>query len=244
MAMARILVVEDEPDLAFAIATAMQASDHDTRVAVDGPSGLRMARSYAPDLVLVDLGLPGIGGVDVITRLRASGFSQPITVLSACADQDAKVRALDAGADDYIMKPCGASELVARVRAALRRRARDAAPATPTTFRVGPVAVDVSGRRVTRGGSPVPLTPKEFDLLCALHRQRGTAISRAALLQEVWDSSPDTSSRTLDTHMWELRRKLGFGATPSSPITTVYGYGYRLDAAGDAPGSDVHAVAD
>jgi DNA-binding response OmpR family regulator len=227
--MTRILVVEDNPDLAYGLRNNLEIEGYAVEVAGDGGDGIARARAAAPDLVILDLMLPGMDGYHVLRTLREEGCAAPILILTARGDEADKVRGLRLGADDYVTKPFGVLELLARVEALLRRSAPHRGEGAPGPTRFGDVEVIPATRQVLRHGAPVALTPKEFDLLVALLRRRGAVASRAELLAEVWGYSAAVLSRTVDTHIAELRRKLE--ANPAAPrhILTVRKTGYRLE---------------
>jgi DNA-binding response OmpR family regulator len=220
--------VEDNADLAYGLRNNLEIEGYEVDVADDGRAGLDILQRRTPALVVLDLMLPGMDGFRVLRTLRERGHALPVLVLTARGEEADKVRALRMGADDYITKPFGLLELLARVEALLRRAAA-AAPAPPPLHRFGDVEVDVAARTVRRRGRPVELAPKEFDLLAALLRSRGAAVSRVELMTRVWGYSSAVVSRTVDTHVAELRRKLE--DTPAAPrhILTVRKIGYRLE---------------
>jgi DNA-binding response OmpR family regulator len=226
----RILLIEDNEDLAFGLRTNLEVEGYAVEVALDGSSGYRRAREEDFDLVILDLMLPGLSGFTVLSRLRADrrGLHLPVLVLTARGEEADKVRGLKLGADDYVTKPFGLLELLARVEAMLRR-ARPASPEAEIQ-RFGDVELRVAPRVVLRQGAPVALTPKELDLLLFLCRRRGRVVSRMELLRSVWGYADAAVSRTVDTHIAELRRKLE--ADPAAPryIVTVRKAGYRLEA--------------
>ncbi len=227
--MARILVVEDNNDLAFGLRNNLEIEGYEVQVESNGRLGLTKAKDDKPDLIILDLMLPGLDGFRFLRELRGSGSDIPVLILTARGEEADKVRGLKLGADDYVTKPFGVLELLARVEAVLRRGERDGRMSQlPEVERLGDVVVDQATRTVTRGGKAVALTPKEFDLLVALLRRRGAVASRIDLMQEVWGYSSAVVSRTIDTHIAELRRKLEH--TPSAPkhILTVRKLGYRL----------------
>jgi len=228
--MARVLIVEDNRNLALGLRTNLEFEGHQAEIARDGTAGLIRARTRGHDLIVLDLMLPGMDGFRVLEVLRGEGITTPVLVLTARGDEADKVRGLRGGADDYVTKPFALRELLARVDALLRRTRApgDDRRETVAGFRFGEVAVDPVTRVVTRAGRPVPLRPKEYDLLGALLRREGGVVGRAELLREVWGYHESVLSRTLDTHVGELRRKLE--ADPAAPrhILTVRKTGYRL----------------
>jgi len=227
---AHILVVEDNVDLAFGLRTILEFEGHEVDVADDGPSGLDAARAARPDLVILDLMLPAKSGYDILRELRTRGERMPVLILTARSEERDVVMGFDSGADDYVTKPFSTLELLARVRALLRR-ARPHATDVDGAEGFGDVEVDVAARVVRRAGEVVELTPKEFDLLAALLGRRGAVASRNELLSEVWQyGNADVATRTVDVHIAELRRKLE--SDPSNPehILTVRKAGYRLKA--------------
>ena len=223
---AGILLVEDNRDLARGLRHNLEFEGYRVEVASSGREGLDLALEGAFELVILDLMLPGMSGFEVLEELRAAGLGTPVLILSARSEELDKVRGLREGADDYVTKPFSVLELLARVEALLRRgpgRSGDRA------YRFGTVEVDPGARTVHRGEREVSLTPKEFDLLVALLAREGAAASRVELMREVWGHKAPVESRTVDTHIAELRRKLE--ADPSRPvhILTVRKVGYRLD---------------
>jgi DNA-binding response OmpR family regulator len=225
----RILVIEDNEDVAFGLRTALENEGFEVEVSGDGTGGLARAREGSPDLIILDLMLPGMDGYRVLRSLRGAGIEAPVLVLTARGEEANKVQAFSIGGDDYVTKPFGVLELIARVRALLRRaRGRETAP-IPAVERFGEVEVNPASRTVYRAGRLVPLSPREFDLLLALVRRGGAAASRAELLREVWQYRTGVVSRTVDIHVAELRRKLE--ANPAEPrhIRTVWKVGYRLE---------------
>src|SRR5687767_9132563 len=205
--MKRILIVEDNADLAFGLRNSLEIASYEVIVASDGPAGLREARTVSPDLVILDLMLPGMDGYRVLRAIRESGSGVPVLILTARGEEADKVRGFRLGADDYVTKPFGVLELLARVEALLRRAAKPSNGDGATMEKFGDVDVDVASRLVHRRGEPVALAPKEFDLLVALLRRRGAVVSRLELMKEVWGYRAAVVSRTVDTHVSELRRK-------------------------------------
>jgi DNA-binding response OmpR family regulator len=228
--MARVLIIEDNRNLALGLRTNLEFEGHEAEIARDGATGLMRARTRGHDLIVLDLMLPGLDGFRVLEVLRSEGLATPVLVLTARGDEADKVRGLRGGADDYVTKPFALRELLARVAALLRRALPAGGERSPPAagLRFGDVAVNPATRIVTRGGRPVPLRPKEYDLLGALLRREGGVVGRAELLREVWGYHESVLSRTLDTHVGELRRKLE--ADPATPrhILTVRKTGYRL----------------
>ncbi|MFL5518822.1 MAG: response regulator transcription factor [Gemmatimonadales bacterium] len=243
--MARILIVEDNRNLAHGLRTNLEFEGHRAEIASDGDAGLRRARSGEHDIVVLDLMLPELDGFRVLETLRREGHSVPVLVLTARGDEADKVRGLEGGADDYVTKPFALRELLARVAALLRRSAAPARDlsAAPVPVRFGDVELDPAVREVRRSGVPVALRPKEYDLLHALARREGRLAERGELLREVWGYHESVLSRTLDTHIGELRRKLE--ADPSAPrhILTVRKVGYRLAGVDGRTGAQVHGRA-
>jgi DNA-binding response OmpR family regulator len=218
---ARVLVVEDDADLARAVALELEHGGYEVRLERDGPGGLRAEREWTPDLVLLDLGLPSLDGIDVCRRLRAAA-PVPIVIVTAREAVEERVRGLDAGADDYVVKPFSLQELAARVRSALRRsRMR----LEGQRLRVGDLALDVGARTVLRRGRAVELSHREFDLLECLVRNAGQVLDRSTLLAEVWGYDFLGGSNVVDVYIGYLRQKLALPDAPS-PIETVRGVGY------------------
>jgi DNA-binding response OmpR family regulator len=222
--MARVLIIEDNRNLAVGLQSNLEYEGHEAEVAEDGDAGLSRARARGHDLIVLDLMLPGTDGFRVLETLRREGVTTPILVLTALGDEADKVRGLQDGADDYVTKPFALKELLARVAALLRRAGGKASG--PIVF--GAVVVDPTTRVVTRDGRAVPLRPKEFDLLGALLRREGRVATRMELLREVWGYHESVLSRTLDTHVGELRRKLEPDPAEPRHILTVRKTGYRL----------------
>jgi two-component system, OmpR family, alkaline phosphatase synthesis response regulator PhoP len=228
--MARILVVEDNLALAEGVAYNLRHEGHEVRVAEDGETGLTDARSWSPDLVILDLMLPGLDGYGVLSAIRQDRNNVPVIILTARGEEADKVRGFRLDADQYVTKPFGVLELLERVSALLRRSARreSGAPAHET-IRFGEVVVDVASRAVMRGDAPCTLTPKAFDLLLALHARGGKVATRQELLKEVWGYGAFVLSRTVDSHIAELRRKIERDAARPRHILTVWKIGYRFE---------------
>jgi two-component system, OmpR family, alkaline phosphatase synthesis response regulator PhoP len=228
----RILLIEDNRDLAFGLRNNLEIEGYTVETAENGRAGLEAFAKTSPDLLILDLMLPELDGFRVLRSVRQEGHAIPILVLTAKGEEADKVRGLRLGADDYVTKPFGLLELLARVEALLRRR-RAGDPATKNSTgvqRFGVIEVDPDARTVCRASQNVELAPKEFDLLLALLRARGAVVPRLQLMREVWGYSAAVVSRTVDTHIAELRRKLE--ENPSSPrhIITVRKTGYRIKA--------------
>jgi two-component system, OmpR family, alkaline phosphatase synthesis response regulator PhoP len=222
---ANILVVEDNTDLAYGLRNNLEIDGHVVDTVETGEQALTRVRTQAPDLILLDLMLPNLDGYQVLRRLRAEGHDMPVLILTARTEEADKVLGFRLGADDYVTKPFGVLELLARVGALLRRASRPAAPRS--VERIGDIEINRDTRIVTRTGARVDLTPMEFDLLMALIGRRGGMASRIELLQEVWGHSAAVVTRTVDTHVAELRRKLEADPAHPTHIMTVRKVGYR-----------------
>ncbi|KQV05410.1 MULTISPECIES: response regulator [unclassified Kitasatospora] len=225
--MTRVLVVDDEPQIVRALVINLKARKYEVDAAHDGASALELAAARHPDVVLLDLGLPDLDGVEVIRGLR--GWTRvPIIVLSARHSSDEKVEALDAGADDYVTKPFGMDELLARMRAAIRRAEPVVGEDESTVVTEG-FTVDLAAKKVNRDGADVRLTPTEWHLLEVLVRNAGRLVSQTQLLQEVWGPAYRTETNYLRVYLAQLRRKLE--ADPSRPrhFITEPGMGYRFE---------------
>lgn len=223
--MIKVLIVDDEPQILRALRINLRARQYDVEVAADGNTALKTAAAYHPDLIVLDLGLPDIDGVDVIRGVR--GWTEaPIIVLSGRAGSQDKVEALDAGADDYVTKPFGVDELLARMRAVTRRHSTQAD--APTTVQIGQYTVDIASHRVSGDGEDVRLTPTEWHLLSVLVRNPGKLVSQRHLLREVWGPRYGSETNYLRQYMAQLRRKLE--ADPAHPrqLLTEPGMGYRF----------------
>jgi two-component system, OmpR family, alkaline phosphatase synthesis response regulator PhoP len=230
--MPRILIVEDNPDLAYGLRTGLEIEGYEVQLAEDGETGLERARAWKPDLVMLDLMLPGMDGYRVLKTLREAGSDVPVLILTARGEEADKVLGFRLGADDYVTKPCGVLELLARVGALLRRSriTEHKGGVSPDTMeRFGAVEINPASRTVTKEGTPVALSPKEFDLLLALVRRRGAVASRVELLREVWGHRVEVMTRTVDIHIAELRRKLEDDPSQPRHILTVWKAGYRLE---------------
>jgi len=224
-----VLVVEDDPSILRGLQMNLGLEGFRTICAHDGEEGLAMMRSHKPDLVLLDLMLPKLGGLDVIKRLRADDPDTPIIVLSAKDQEGDKVLALSLGADDYVTKPFSVVEVIARVRVALRRRRRAKVGGVEAAPRFGDVELDVPGRRIVVEGSEVESTAREFDLLMFLHSHPGTVFSREQLMQQVWGPNHFGTVRTVDNFIARLRAKIEDDPDQPKHIETVRGVGYRFN---------------
>jgi len=216
----RVLVVEDDEDIADVLRRSLRQEGHEVRTAGDGEEALSMASEFVPDLVILDLGLPKLDGVEVCRKLRADG-DVPILILTARSDTGDRVEGLDAGADDYLVKPFERSELLARMRALLRRRP----PRGTASLTVGDLVLNPGTREVTRGERVLDLTNREFELLEFLMRNERLVISRERLLEEVWGYDPTSMTNTIDVFISNLRRKLEEGGEDRI-LHTKRGAGY------------------
>ncbi len=226
--MTNILIVEDESNVRETLALNLQSEGYEVITAGDGEGGLALAREKHFDLIVLDVMLPGLDGLS-LCRLIRKDTQAPILMLTARGTEVDKIVGLESGADDYIVKPFGLGEFLARVRAALRRASTTAAPAARDRLEASDLSLDLIARRVYRAGKELKLTHKEFDLLAELMRNIGAVLSRDLLLQKVWGYEFIGDSRTVDVHVRWLREKLE--ADPSQPtrITTVRGVGYRFE---------------
>lgn len=222
-----VLIIDDEPPIRRFLRTSLSAQGYTVLEAEDGETGLAMLSRNAVDVVVLDLGLPGVGGLDVLKSVRESGSSVPVIVLSSRADESGKVTALDLGADDYVTKPFGMEELLARIRAAVRHRLQQ--EGEKPVFKSGDLTVDLVRRVVNVRGQEVKLTPREYDLLRLLVAHAGKVLTHKFILREVWGSETDV--QYLRIYIRTLRQKIE--ANPEQPelIQTEQGVGYRLKAA-------------
>jgi two-component system alkaline phosphatase synthesis response regulator PhoP len=221
---AKILVVDDEKSILDLVTAYLRQEGYDVYTAMDGPAGLKAARAFRPDLVILDIMLPGMDGLEVLTRLRRESDVYVI-MLTARSEETDKIVGLSVGADDYMTKPFSPRELVARVKAALRRLRDGVGPAEATTLLFRHLRIDTGSRRVWLDGQPVDLTPTEFDLLKTLAEHRGRVLSREQLLQQVWGYDFYGEERVVDVHIGHIRQKLG----DEGLIATVRGVGYRFE---------------
>jgi DNA-binding response OmpR family regulator len=227
---ARIVVVEDERELAAAVAARLRSDGHLVSLAGDGPGAVELIGAEEPDVVILDLMLPGFDGLEVCRRIQRD-HPVPVIMLTARGSETDRVVGLEVGADDYLCKPFSMRELTARVRALLRRVERPAGDAPPP-LRAGSVEIDVARRRTRRGGQLVGLTATEFDLLAFLLSHPGIVRTREDLLAEVWGYRDGSGPRTVDSHVRSIRRKVG-----ADVIRTVHGIGYAGADGSDGPGA-------
>jgi DNA-binding response OmpR family regulator len=223
-----VLIVEDDPNLQRTLAYNLSREGYRTLTAGDGAAGLDLARREKPDLVVLDLMLPVMSGLEVCRILRQE-MSVPILMLTARAEETDKVIGLEMGADDYMTKPFGMREFIARVRALLRRASVKEAAASPEIITFGDVELDLSRHRVSREGTPLELTPKEYDLLAFLARNKRFVFSREQLLEKVWGYEYAGDTRTVDVHIRWLRRKIEPDPHRPRYLITVRGTGYKLE---------------
>ncbi len=225
----RVLIIEDDPSISLGLTINLQGEGYEVLSAENGEAGLELARSERPDLVILDVMLPKMNGLQVLQAARKEGLLMPIIVLSARTGEMDKVAGLELGAEDYVAKPFSLAELLARVRAALRRGPPvvEALPRSVHAF--GEVSVDEAARTVTRAGVPVEMTATEFDLLLCLIQARGVALGREAIFSRVWGPNHHGTPRTIDNFIQRLRAKLEPDPQRPRYVQTVRGIGYRFD---------------
>jgi DNA-binding response OmpR family regulator len=224
----RVLVVEDDPSIMLGLRINLESEGYAVVSAEDGERAVEVVREQPPDLIILDVMLPKMNGFQVLQTVRREGFAMPIIVLSARTGEMDKVTGLELGAEDYVAKPFSLAELLARVRAALRRGPR--AVETPrTVHEFGDVKLDVAARTVTRAGAPVEMTATEFDVLVCLIEARGAALSRDSIFTRVWGPNHHGTPRTIDNFIQQLRSKLEPDAARPRHVVTVRGIGYRFD---------------
>jgi DNA-binding response OmpR family regulator len=225
----RVLVVEDDPSIALGLRINLQGEGYDVLSAEDGEEALAVARQERPDLVILDVMLPKMNGLQVLQTIRDEGLLMPIIVLSARTGEMDKVAGLELGAEDYVAKPFSLAELLARVRAALRRGPRVAETSPRSLYVFGDNRVDVQARTVTRAGEAVEMTATEFDVLLCLIEARGVALTREAIFARVWGPNHHGTPRTIDNFVQQLRAKLEPDPQKPRYVQTVRGIGYRFD---------------
>ena len=222
--MAKILVIDDEPSIVNLVSAYLKPEGYEVYTASDGLAGLKAARAYKPDLVVLDIMLPGIDGLELLNRLRRESDVYVI-LLTARTEETDKIVGLSVGADDYVTKPFSPRELVARIKSALRRIQSSAAPQADEIFSFRHLRMDAGARTVSVDNQPIELTAIEFDLLKALAENRGRVLTREQLLEKVWGGSYYGEMRVIDVHLGHVRQKLGI----ESLIATVRGVGYRFE---------------
>ncbi len=223
----RVLVVEDDPKTSEILRVYLEKGGYQVAAAYDGPAGVSQARELIPDLVVLDLMLPGLSGTEVCRILRQES-DVPIIMLTALSTLADKLEGLDLGADDYVAKPFSPSELVARVRAVLRRTSSRNQTKNPVLIKCGDVALDLEQCSVTRNDHQVRLTPTEFKVLAVLMREPGRVFSRSQLMEKAMGCDYEGMDRTMDVHILNLRRKIEWDANRPEHILTVYGMGYKF----------------
>lgn len=235
--MQKILIIEDEPNIRELVLYNLSQNGYEGLAAEDGLQGLSMARSEKPDLILLDIMLPGKNGYDICKELRAEGNNTPVIMLTAKNEEIDKVLGLEFGADDYISKPFGIRELMARIKAVMRRyesnpeqdaSANGSGPANGAGIVIGDLVINIDSHEVKLAGKPLELTLKEFDLLRVLAENRGRVLSRDQLLDKVWGFEYIGETRTVDVHIRYLRKKLGDEDNEGNYIQTVRGLGYKM----------------
>ena len=224
--MAKILIVEDEPDMVLGLKDNFEFEGYEVITASDGAVGLEKARTAKPDLVILDIMLPVLSGLEVCKALRGEGFEKPIVMLTARGQEIDKVVGLELGADDYVTKPFSIRELLARVRAILRRT--EGGKKRLSRYRFSDIELDFEVYRAKKGGEALDLSPREFELLRYLIERKGETVSRDQLLEDVWGYESYPSTRTVDTHIAKLRAKIGDSGSEPRFIMTIHGTGYKF----------------
>jgi DNA-binding response OmpR family regulator len=242
--MTRVLIVEDNQSIAQGVRTALLSEGFDVRIAGDGLEGLDRVRMWQPEVVILDLMLPKLDGLQVLRSMRSEGFDTPVLILSARGDDVDKVRGFRTGGDDYVTKPFSVAELLVRVEALARRRAvtRTESHRSASIETFAGLELTLGTREVRHCGERVELRPREFDLLLALVRRQGEAVSRRDLLREVWGYNDDVESRTIDSHIVEVRRRLQSTSPDAVQIVTTRKVGYRLLAAKELHSESANAT--
>ena len=224
--MSKVLIVEDEPDMVLGLKDNFEFEGYEVVTASDGAAGLERARAQKPDLVILDIMLPKLSGLEVCKTLRGEGFEAPIIMLTARGQEIDKVVGLELGADDYVTKPFSIRELLARVRAILRRT--EGRKKRLSRYRFADVELDFETYRGKRGEEPLDMSPREFELLRYLIERKGETVSRDRLLEDVWGYESYPSTRTVDTHIAKLRAKIGDSGSEPRHILTIHGVGYKF----------------
>ena len=226
--MTHVLIVEDNADLAFGLRSNLELEGYEVTIASTGTEGLEAARARDSDLIVLDVMLPEMDGYELLRELREFDRMTPVLMLTARGEEIDKVRGLRTGADDYVTKPFGLMELLARIEALLRRSRESSDDSRSGQIELRDFLIDPQTRTVSRNGQSIDLAPKEFDLLVELIRRQGAVVSREELMRAVWGHSAAVVSRTVDTHIAELRRKLGDASSDTPLIVTVRKAGYRV----------------
>ena len=224
--MQKILVIEDQEDLLHGLAMNLEREGYKVAKALRGDTGIKLAMSHEPDLIVLDVMLPGMSGLDVCRELRARGFERSIIMLTAKSEEIDRVVGLEIGADDYVTKPFGLRELLARIRVRLRRQ--PPARRLPAHYVLGKVEINFETMRATRAGGPIVMTAKEYEVLRLFVRHKGEVLTRDRILNEVWGDECHVHARTVDAHILKLRQKLENNPAEPEYILTVYGEGYKL----------------
>ena len=224
--MSKILIVDDEPDMVLGLRDNFEFEGYEVVTAADGAAGLERARGERPDLVILDIMLPKMSGLEVCKTLRSEGFEAPIIMLTARGQEIDKVVGLELGADDYVTKPFSIRELLARVRAILRRA--EPGKKRLSRYRFADLEFDFETYRATRDGTVIDMSPREFELLRYLIERKGDTVSRDQLLEDVWGYENYPSTRTVDTHIAKLRAKIGDSGPSPRYILTIHGMGYKF----------------
>jgi two-component system alkaline phosphatase synthesis response regulator PhoP len=226
MSMSKILIVEDEPDMVLGLKDNFEFEGYEVITASDGVTGLERARSMKPDLILLDIMLPRLSGLEVCKTLRTEGFGMPILMLTARGQEIDKVVGLELGADDYVTKPFSIREVLARVRAILRRT--EGKKKRLERYHFFDIDLDFETYVATKAGNPLDLSPREFELLRYLIERKGETVTRDRLLEDVWGYESYPSTRTVDTHIAKLRAKIGDSGSEPKYILTIHGAGYKF----------------
>jgi two-component system alkaline phosphatase synthesis response regulator PhoP len=224
--MSKILIVEDEPDMVAGLKDNFEFEGYEVATAVDGQAGLEQARAWKPDLIVLDVMLPKLSGLEVCKTLRGEGYDSPILMLTARGQEIDKVVGLELGADDYVTKPFSIRELLARVKAVLRRT--DGKAKRLSHYAFSDLDLDFEAYKATKSGESLELSPREFELLRYLIERKGETVSRDQLLEDVWGYESYPSTRTVDTHIAKLRAKIGDSGSEPKYILTIHGMGYKF----------------